>query len=411
MPSSVRLSIDRITSASGRSLLQRLAATDLVERGCVTLISVEAIRERMGDRWFRRRDDVWAYVERKLDEHLAHQDIRQRVNETDFLIAMTLEEGVAVQAVSLKVLEEVLLHFLGAADPVDLRIRAVGRIDGDEITGADLDPTRIAVARQKLAETGGTSPYRTAVDAEQERRRNPVSFVAAGGRRLRIDFALEHVVSLRHRVTAALRVQPTVSHEATGEIIPSRTFGQLLDDDIAVIDAASLAFAALFIPTDTRSQPPLILPSSFRTLGARKGRNALINLDGVPAPQLKKSLIVELVDIDRGTPQGRLVEVAGLVGGLVRAVFARVQPVKAAMAPVQGARLAGLTLDGADLVGRDSRIANQILAVGAQARGLSPTLMVQGLPSEGFFHVAQVAGFTHAGVRVPPITASQRPAA
>lgn len=406
MPASLRLSVDRITTANGQGVLDRLAGSDLVERGCVTLISVEAIRDRAGERWFRRRDDVWAYVNRKLTEHLTHQDIRQRVNETDFLIAMTQEEGVAAQAVSLKILEEVLLYFLGVADTVDLKIRAVGRIDGDQILATDLDPRRIAVARQKITETGGASPYRTLVDAHEERRRNPVSFVAAGGQKLRIDFALEHVVSLRYAVTAALRVQPTVTHITSGRVIPARSFVRLLDDDIAFIDGATLAFAALFIPADARSQPPLILPASFRTLGARKGRNALVNLGGVAPPQIKKSLIIELTDIDRGTPEGRLVEVTGLVGGLTRAVFARLQPVKGATAAIRGVRLQGLTLDGADLTGRDSRVASQMLALGAQAKGLAPTLMVQGLSNEGFFHVAQVAGFTHAGVRAYPLTAA-----
>jgi len=411
MPESLRLSVDRITTANGQGVLDRLAGTDLVERGCVVLISVEAIRERTGERWFRRRDDVWAYVNRKLSEHLTHQDIRQRVNETDFLIAMTHEEGVAAQAVSLKILEEVLVYFLGAADTVDLKIRAVGRIDGDQILATELDPRRIAVARQKIAETGGDSPYRTMVDADEEKRRNPVSFVAGGGPKLRIDFALEHVVSLRYGVTAALRVEPTVTHIISGRVIPARSFVRLLDDDVAFIDAATLAFAALFIPTDARSQPPLILPASFRTLGARKGRTALVNGAGVSPPQIKKSLIVELTDVDRGTPQGRLVEVAGLVGAVSRAVFARLQPVKGATAAIQGARMQGLTLDGSDLTGGDSRVAGLMLALGGQAKGLSPTLMVQGLRDEGFFHIAQVAGFTHAGVRARPMTVESEQAA
>ena len=94
------------------------------------IISVEAIRERSGDRWDRKRDDVWGYLGRKLNEYLSYQDIHQRLNETDVLVAMTTEDGVAAQAVGMKVLEDVLEFFLGAAERKDIRIRAVSRIDG-----------------------------------------------------------------------------------------------------------------------------------------------------------------------------------------------------------------------------------------------------------------------------------------
>ncbi|WP_374571002.1 hypothetical protein [Phenylobacterium sp.] len=388
-----------------------MAGSDLVERGCVTVISVEAIQERAGDRWPRRRDDVWAYVARKLDEHLSHQDIRQRLNETDFLIGMTQEEGVAAQAVSLKILEEVLVFFLGSADPADFRVRSVSRIDGMHVSAAELDPTRIAVARQKIPETGGPSPYRREIDPEEERKRNPVSFVTAGGETMSVHFALEHVVSLRHNVTAALRVQPTVSRISTGHVVPSRHFSRLTDDEIAFIDRSALDFASLFMPKDSRSQPPLIVPASFRSLGGRKGRRELVGREDITAEQIKRSLFIELIDVDRGTPPGRLAEVNALVSALSRGVFVRLQPVKRAASPVRDVRLRGLTLDASDLVGFDSHLARLLVAVSMEAKGLSPALVVQGLPSADYFGMAQVAGFTHAGRRAVAATAGERSAA
>jgi len=403
-------SIDRIASASAAAALERLAGSDLVERGCVTVISVEAIQERTGERWPRRRDDVWAYVGRKLDEHLSHQDIRQRLNETDFLIGMTQEEGVAAQAVSLKILEEVLVYFLGSAEPADFRVRSVNRIDGMNVSAAELDPARIAVARQKVSETGAPSPYKREIDPEEERKRNPVSFVTAGGETMSVHFALEHVVSLRHNVTAALRVQPTVSHVASGQVVAARYFGKLTDEEVAFIDRSALDFASLFMPKDSRSQPPLIVPSSFRSLGGRKGRRELVGRGDITAEQIRRGLFIELIDVDRGTPPGRLAEVSALVSAISRGVFVRLQPVKRAAAPVRDVRLRGLTLDASDLVGFDSQLARLLVAVSMEAKGLTPALVVQGLPSADYFGMAQVAGFTHAGRRAA-VAERARPAA
>lgn len=409
--SSEGATIDRIASATAAAVLERLSGSDLVERGCVTVISVEAIQERAGDRWPRKRDDVWAYVARKLEEHLQHGDIRQRLNDTDFLIAMTQEEGVAAQAVSLKILEEVLVHFLGSADPADFRVRSVNAIDGLNVSAAELDPARIAVARQRETESGAPSPYRREIDPEEERKRNPVSFVTGGGETMRVDFALEHVVSLRHNVTAALRVQPTVSHVASGRVIAARHFGKLADEEVAFIDRSAFDFASLFMPKDSRSQPPLIVPASFRSLGGRKGRRELMAHQDITKEQLKRSLFIELFDVDRGTPPGRLAEVSALVTALSRGVFVRLQPVRRAADPVRDVRLRGLTLDASDLVGFDSRLARLLVAISLQAKGLSPALVVQGLPSADYFGMAQVAGFTHAGRRAVAAAERERPAA
>ena len=245
--------VTRMSAADAKAVLDRLSGSDRLERGAVYVLSVEAIRERSGARWPRKVDDVWDYFGRKLDEHLTYQDIHARISDTDCLVAMTTEDGVAAQAVGLRVLEEVLEFFLGHADRLDIRIKSVARIDGDELTCTDLDPAKIEKAREEEAK----APYKRQVSDEDERQRNPISFVAANGLRLKIEFALEHVISLRHGVTAVLRVEPTVTFAATGEAIPPRKYARLSDEDLAVIDRATLSFGALYLPEDARTQPPI----------------------------------------------------------------------------------------------------------------------------------------------------------
>lgn len=403
--------LDRLNAADVAALLERFGGHDLMGRGAVNIISLAAIRDRSGERWPRKRPDVWAYVERKLAEHLTYQDLAQRVGETDYLIAMTSEEGVAAQAVALKVLEEVLMHFLGAAEPRDMSVRAVTALQDGEVLCAPLDPVFLLEAKRQ-APAAPTAVERPEVDPEELRKRNPFSFHAGTGAALRVDFAVEDLKSLKHGVTAALRIEPTVTDVATGRVAPARSFGKLSDGDLLKIDQATLDFAALFLPrVDGPNQPALIVPVSFRTMATSKGRALLINCAGAAAGRVKASMMLELVDIDRGAPLARLIEVVGLLKSVCRGVFARVQPARDAMAPLAGVRLLGVTLDAADLPGPDARIASQILEFGRQARGLAPALVVQGLPSDGFFAVAETAGLTHASLRVAAMTLEQQPAA
>jgi hypothetical protein len=221
---------------------------------------------------------------------------------------------------------------------------------------------------------------------------------------VRVDFALEHVVSLSHNVTAALRVQPTVRSLRTGAVIPSAAFAGLADDDIAFIDRSTLEYGALFMPKDVRSDPALILPASFRTMGGRKGRNSLIGVEGTRPEQVRQGVMVELVDIDLGTPTARLAEVVGLLSQLCRGVVARLRPARDALAPVRGAKLHGLTFDVRELDLDDERLGRVLQAMALQARGKAPALIAQGLADPAWQARAHGAGFTHAALNTPPQT-------
>jgi hypothetical protein len=399
--------VNRLTTVDARVVLERIAGTDLLERGSVTVISVEAIRNRVGTRWARRRDDVWRYVQRKCDEHLSFQDLRHQITETDLLIAMTTEEGVAAQAISLKILEEVLVFFLGSAVAMDLKVHAVTGIEGDALTTTPVDLARIAAARERTS----APAHRPGVDPREARRRNPVSFVTAAGAQMRVDFAIERVISSRHGVTAALRVQPTVRSVSSGSVVPSLAFCRLADQDIAFLDRSTFAYGALFMPADGRIGPPLILPASFRTIGGRRGREALIAMNTDHPQQVRQGIMLELVDIDVGTPTARLAEVVGLTSQLCRAVTARIWPRRDALAPVRGAKLHGLTVDVRDLRLKDRHLTAVLRSMALQARGKSRMLVAQGLPGPAWIKHADEMGFTHAATVGASLTASSPTAA
>lgn len=212
---------------------------------------------------------------------------------------------------------------------------------------------------------------------------------------LTVAFAVEELSSLRHSAKAALRIEPLVRHIKTGIVIPARAFRKLSDDDIEAIDLETVNFAASLSATHL----PLILPQSFRTVAGRRGRGAVTGAMKTP-DGLKKRLIVELLDINRGTPSGRLSEVVGLLNATCRGVFVRLHPGRNAAGPIRDVRLHGLTLDGSDLPDADGDAAGLLLDFADQIRGLSPMLVAQGLADDGYFAVAEVAGFTHVSRRV-----------
>ncbi|WP_297512043.1 hypothetical protein [uncultured Caulobacter sp.] len=377
---------------------QRLSGSELVARGSVNVISIKAIRAWAGEWWSQKRADVWTYVELKLNEHLDRQDMRARISDSEFLVAMNNDHGLAAQATSVKILEDVLTHLLGVASPGDLGIRSVIGVEGGQAVCRRVDPFVVLAARARR--DSARSPVRVTVEPSDEARRTPVAFTTAGGAALRVDFTLEHVVSLRRDITTAVRLEPMVTHLASGRQASARALTKLSDRDVAFIDEATLKYAAVFARSvQGPDTPELILPASFRTLGTQRGRDLLTGTAGLSLSLLRGGVMIELVDVTRGTPAGRLLEVVGLLRALTRGVIARVPPDKEALRVLKDARLAGLALDASDLTGEAARIAGDIMAFGRDARGLAPMTILQGLPQDGYFAAAETAGLTHASLR------------
>jgi hypothetical protein len=377
---------------------QRLSGSELVARGSVNVISIKAIRQWAGDWWSDKRSDVWTYVELKLNEHLDRNDMRARISDSEFLIAMNNDQGLAAQATSVRILEDVLTHLLGAASSKDLGIRSVIGLEGGQAICRPIDPSVILAARARR--DSARSPVRIEVDPADEARRTPVAFTTAGGAALRVDFTLEHVVSLRRNITTAVRVEPMVTHLASGRQASARALTKLSDRDVAFIDESTLKYASVFARSaQGHNTPELILPASFRTLGTQRGRDLLTGTAGLSLSLLRGGVMIELVDVTRGTPAGRLLEVVGLLRALTRGVIARVPPDKEALRVLRDARLAGLTLDASDLSGEAAKIAMEMMAFGRDARGLAQMTILQGLPQDGYFAAAETAGLTHAALR------------
>lgn len=392
-------------------VLHRLAGSELITRGSVNVISVKAVRAWAGDWWGQKRGDVWTYVERKLSEHLDRNDMRARISDSEFLIAMNNDQGLAAQATSVRILEDVLKHLLGSVETDDLGISAVIGLENGEAVCRQIDAATVLAARARR--DSQRSPVRREVEASDEARRNPVAFTTGSGAALRVDFTLEHVISLRRNVTTAIRIEPVVTHLGSGRQANMRAVGRLPDRDIAFIDEATLKYAALFARgAQGNNVPDLILPASFRTLGTQRGRDMLTGTPGLSLALLRGGVMIELVDITRGTPAGRLLEVVGLLKALTRGVIARVPAEKDALLGLKDARLAGLVLDASDLTGSAERIALDIMNFGRDARPLAPMTTLQGLPAEGYFAAAETAGLTHAALRaVHPLAAARAAAA
>jgi hypothetical protein len=107
--------------------------------------------------------------------------------------------------------------------------------------------------------------------------------------------------------------------------------------------------------------------------------------------------VLEIIGVDAGTPEGRLIETVALTRKSCRAVIARVDlngDVKAKLRALAGARLDGLSIDLAAWPAREA--VERLALFAALARGMAAQLYAFSLPSHAALERAAALGFSHA---------------
>lgn len=373
--------------------LASLQGSELLANGCVNLIGLDAIQSRAGELWPRKRELVWAFVEKRLQERLAPHDLMLRVDDTTYLIAIVADYATAAQAVCVRVLEEVLLHFIGHVDKADIRLQRVTTIDGLDIAASDVDLARVPRLEDVACRAAEIRPT-----AQRERDKNPMLFRAVSGHRLRVDFSPRPVISLQHGVLTALHLSQLIIDEETGQPLSFEERDALTDADLIRIDAATLDYAGLFTTGEQEAgYVALIIPVSRRTLLNRRGRAALIEAGG-GSLALKTGGLFEIVDMDIGTPPSRLSEAVALAKCLCRGVFARLPERQGTLAAFAGIGFAGLTVP-VSRQGKRGLGALQVVRHGDELRRTFRAIIALD-PEAHVYDALTDLGFTHASAAV-----------
>ena len=391
-------SVARIASVNAKALLERLQGTDLLRRGCVNIIALDAIQSRLGERWFRRREQVWEHTDRCIEQRLAEGDLSAQISDTEFLICLTRDSGITAQIASTKILEEILTHFLGGCSPADLSIRTVTQVNGDELSCQMLDSEELV----RSARSAPDSELGKVKSAAADRGSKQEFAISTMSRRLGVSFTVSDWLSLRHGVRAALCVTAVVRDLNTQMLLDRKAYASLESAALARIDEATAAFLVeLFTKVESSAQWSLIAPVSIQTINLAQSRQSYFAILNRCADLCRSRLVLGIQNIEPGTPRGRIAEAVGIAQHHCRAVFAQTGASRPVIESLQGMRLLGVVADAAELGSRTQDLAAGLNDYAALCKPLGCAIAVTQLPSTAMMHVAKAAGFTHATLAGP----------
>jgi hypothetical protein len=382
--------LDRVVAADSRAGLERIQGSEVLAAGAVNIIGLDAVRRQLGERWPAKRARVWEHVERGLERRLTAHDMFFRLDETNYLIAMPLATRFMAQAACLAILQEVLKFFLGDSKKGDVIVRTVSSVEGGEVISQPLDP--VAIAQAAARESASLSEH--AQPAEEWKpplagRTQTMTLMTEARRKAELKMGIESVWNLRRGLITSFALQravnPHLSHPA----------------DVLKMDCAVTAYAVEILQEHRQQGGRLALhvPISYASAATRQSREKVLAVAAPVRDLLRRTILLEIADLDPGVPPSRLIEVVALLKPFCVAVLARIKPTRAALAAVKSCGLQGLVLDAEGLGRTPAETSAWMKAFVDAGQGGAPNFIVHNLASPQMVDAAAKAGMTHASIR------------
>src|SRR5579884_1598091 len=99
-----------------RPEIRTAAAPVFLQRGCVNVIGLDAIRKEAGLRWERMRETIYARAEAILRQTLGPADFFLRLNDTAYIVTMPASEADDARLCCLRVAHELHTSLLGPCE-------------------------------------------------------------------------------------------------------------------------------------------------------------------------------------------------------------------------------------------------------------------------------------------------------
>lgn len=395
-----RPSVERFSTHELGPVLERFRASGMLAEGRINLIGLDAIAERLGDKWNARQEQIYDHVDRTLTRHLEGGGFFQRVSPTDYLVVQPALGKFSGQVSCLRYLRELLNHFLGGAAPEAIDVLEVTSLSGGRIFAAEID-------RAHAVRAAKTEP--PVVPAEPEDVLPPPDnpFISGDGRSLKVSCHLEPVFELKGFSQIGFRIVRRVLR-MPGEVeLNTQELQNLTTADIEKIDLATIARGVSRLRSEQGNarQPSLFLPVSWSTLSSQRGRGSLIARFKEATQGVDKGLVCEISGVE-GVPGSVLAAVTGLIKPFCLIVVGKLREAPArASDDLRGVRLQGVSfesgphpLDAADFsVWAERTVGN--------ARRVTRSVIIHGLAGPEYLSLAGMAGASHASLgarRAPP---------
>ncbi|MDQ1154486.1 hypothetical protein [Brevundimonas sp. SORGH_AS_0993] len=280
--------------------LERIAQAGLVRQGRVFLLSFDAIRKELGDRWPNREEIVWQTFERDLARALPPPDQFLRLNETTIIAAIASADAYAGQVKCAEVFRQVLAFFLGRNQDSDLSMARVSSLTAQAVVAEQIDPAAPPPPPPPPAATNerAAAAWPTNWIPPLESRRTRTTFVTERDGPADIDLWVSPVWRLDLGLVGAYAVRRGLP----------RGLETFTDRDLSAIDLGVADFLEPIMQDYRRNGAAFAIfcPFTFTTMSARGSRLRLLDRCAPFIEVMGKAVVLEIDGLRLGAPDSRI---------------------------------------------------------------------------------------------------------
>jgi len=365
-----------------------------------------------------------------LHRQLGDDVVFQRIGEAHYVVVQSGRTRLQAQAMCLRCMREILHHFVGEVRLRDLRLHEVTRVSNNEIIGQRVDVGAAGFAEADSGEEprsfawpgesgedrllASTRPFAAPEDAPGPRSFAPrppgppaapsllpvsqwTPFVASNGRTVKVSCSLEPVIKLAdsERIGFRLARQVLGAHGP----LSAHELRNLSRADIARVDCATIArgLERLRAQAGTGKSPTLMVPVSFATLSNQRTRETLVSLLKQAQEEVRLGLVCEICELDGVPPSALLTAVSLIRPFCVRVLAFVADPRAAAVRPLKGMGLAGVSVESPPNLG-DAEFLGWAREVARAVRPVAAALVIYRVQPMQRGALAALAGASHISI-------------
>lgn len=379
--------------SSRRDQVERIVEAGLAEQGRVFALSLEPVRQSLGDRWAHKREQVWEAAERALERGLPPPDVFLRVDETTFLAAMASTDAYEGQVRCAEILRGLLTFFLGRSADDDIVLQRATRLGVEGMSLERVDPFS----------PRPPNPRRGPIDVEPVEKspedwvpplsgRRHVATLFTAAQRVELELEIEPIWRLDQGVIGAYRIRRIL-----------RGVGSPSAAQAEAMDQATIDFLLPILDEYRREGGffALIIPLNFGSVSASRPRMGLIGRWAGAADLVRQVVMLELAGVNQGVPTGSVGMTAALLSPFFKGLLLQVSDEETANVALREHAFHGAVIDAAGLM-RRSGLGGLIRAV----RRLTRNVMLLNAPRALDDRVLATAGVSHVVWMDEPVTAS-----
>jgi len=145
-----------LTSEVEQKLLRILSHDAFVNTGCIQLLGLDQIKNRIGKDWLKRKDKILDALAQIVSRRTRKEDVFFSKSDEEHIIVFASLTEKEAQFVCAKILQELSDKFLGHADTKDIIVRtATGKINGELVfQSTSLEDLLDSISRSSGQNTG-----------------------------------------------------------------------------------------------------------------------------------------------------------------------------------------------------------------------------------------------------------------